>query len=101
MINSMDPEALEKGLKAFSDFMHTEEGEEIAKEFQNVDKQALLEKLSSLKENELVDQLDNLDTDTLSEKMSQIDKDALISQLNNNPEMVDNLKRLLNSKSEG
>ncbi len=97
MINSMDPEALEKGLKAFSDFIHTEQGEKMAKELQNVDKQALLEKLSTLNESELANQLDTLDTETLSEKISQIDKNAFIDQLNNNPEMVDKLKQFLNN----
>lgn len=95
IINNMDPKALEKGLKTFSELMKTEEGRKIAEQLKHIDKEQLMEKMKSMNENDLVEKLDNLDPDELSKKISDVDKEKLLKTLTSNPDLLEKLREYM------
>lgn len=95
IISGMDQETLEKGLKAVSEIMNTEEGQKFADQFINVDKEKLAEQLTGIDENQISEKLSNMNLDQLTDRISHMDKDQLAKELTNSPDLVKKINDLI------
>ena len=95
LLDNIDPETFEKGLKTIREIMNTEEGKKLAEQLNNVDENNLLEKLKTMDDKELFEQLDTIDIKKISEKINNTQKDALIKELTSNPELMKKLREFI------
>ncbi|MDK2934688.1 MAG: hypothetical protein PWP27_2498 [Clostridiales bacterium] len=98
MMSSMDPQTLEKGFKAMSELMNTDEGKQLLDQLRNIDKQKLMDRLSAVDEKELEKKLDSIDVDEVADKINNLEKEKMLKELTNNPELMKKLNDFLNGK---
>ncbi|WHH57102.1 hypothetical protein [Petroclostridium sp. X23] len=96
LLMNMDPEVLEKGLKAVSEMMNTPQGKQIAEQFKNIDKEKLMEQVNSIDKEELVKRMENLDIKDLNSKVDNINSEKLLKEIRTHPELMKKMNDLMN-----
>lgn len=82
IMNNMDPNSVQKGMKKLSELMNSKEGKEIAGKLKNIDKTKLMKQLDK---ESISRKLDSVDPSKLSKQIENIDAKRILQQISKDP----------------
>ncbi len=99
MLSEIDPNTLEKGMEAISNFMNTAQGKDLMDQINQIDKDVLMNQIQQIDEQVLVDKLNNLDVTAITEKMNNMENEKMLHEVTNDPDLLDKLRKFIDQNS--
>lgn len=95
LMNNMDPKSLDKGFKAVSDLLKTNEGRQLANKLKGLDKEKLMK---TLNDSSLSSRLDSVDPRNLSRQLDNLDTNKIVNDVTRDPNLAKKINKFLKDK---